>query len=188
MADLADLRPGDRLWSVADPDTMSGLRNPCVAALRSGATIVVPVGPDGHGPLAAADLVRRSGVDVVAAGPVFISALASASTRVTSLGRLRLLLSTGGRLEPEDAATVSSAWDVPVRDYYGLTETGGVCIGRRHNDASSADGLIGRPIGAVVRIFDDEGRPVEAGDVGELAVCGPACSRLPLRYDWRRSA
>ena len=173
MADLADLRPGDRLWSVADPDTMSGLRNPCVAALRSGATIVVPVGPDGHGPLAAADLVRRSGVDVVAAGPVFISALASASTRVTSLGRLRLLLSTGGRLEPEDAATVSSAWDVPVRDYYGLTETGGVCIGRRHNDASSADGLIGRPIGAVVRIFDGEGRPVEAGDVGELAVCGP---------------
>ena len=172
MADLADLKPGERLWSVADPDTMSGLRNPCVAAMRSGATIVVPVNPDGGGPLAAADLIRRSAVDVVAAGPVFISAFASASSRVTGLGRLRLLLSTGGRLEPDDAATVSSTWGIPVRDYYGLTETGGVCIGRS-DDAAATDGRIGRPLGAIVRILDGNDQPLEAGHVGELAVCGP---------------
>ena len=173
MADLADLKPGERLWSVADPDTMSGLRNPCVAAMRSGATIVVPIGPDGRGPLAAADLVRRSAVDVVAAGPVFISALASARNRVTGLGGLRLLLSTGGRLEPGDAATVAAAWDISVLNYYGLTETGGVCIGRSGDDASSTDGRIGRPLGAVVRIFDGNDQPVQPGHVGELAVCGP---------------
>ena len=169
MVDLAGLRPGERLWSMAAPDTMSGLRNPCVAALRSGATVVVPTGTDGSGPLGTEDIVRRLGVDVLVAGPAVVSALDQAHGRLSDFGSLRLLLSTGGPLDTDAAASFTDAWGIEVRNYYGLTETGGLCIGQRDG---GGDGHLGREWGAVVRVFGDHG-PVEVGDVGQLVVSGP---------------
>jgi len=171
MADLAGLRPGERLWSMAAPDTMSGLRNPCVAALRSGVTVVVPTGTDGSGPLGTEDIVRRLGVDVLVAGPAVVSALDQAHGRLSDFGSLRLLLSTGGPLDADVAASFAEAWGIEVRNYYGLTETGGLCIGQRNGDVGG-DGHLGREWGAVVRVFGDDG-PVGVGDVGHLVVSGP---------------
>jgi long-chain acyl-CoA synthetase len=86
-----------------------------------------------------------------------------------ALVSLRLVLCTGSNLSASLAARFESGFGVPVLGYYGLTETGGLCAGflpGRHEPPGS----IGIPLGCAVRIVDDRGVPVGAGETGELAV------------------
>lgn len=72
------------------------------------------------------------------------------------------------------------AWQkrgVPIRQGFGLTEFGPNVFSLNEEDALRKIGSIGFPNFYVdVRIVDDEGRDVAAGEIGELILKGPVCT------------
>ena len=58
---------------------------------------------------------------------------------------------------------------VPIRTYFGLTETAGICAAETSaNHKRNADGGIGNPVDALFRVVDDEGYDLPAGEKGAL--------------------
>ena len=165
---LYALTPDDRLMMAGGFHTMSGFRNPFIAPLHAGATTVLPR-VQRSSPLATLDEIVASGVTVLGTVPAFIGyALAAAdkAARLFKRSRLRTVLCTGAALDGQQAAAFTERFNIPIRDYYGLTETGGMCIAR---DETDGEGL-GRPRGALVGIVGRDGQPVGPGEVGEIAV------------------
>nr|WP_254714818.1 AMP-binding protein [Natranaeroarchaeum aerophilus] len=86
---------------------------------------------------------------------------------------LRFVLLGGGRADPVLVERADSA-GVPVCPTYGMTETASQIATARPAEAVAHEGTVGRPLlGTDVSIVDEQGTPVEAGDVGEVVVSGP---------------
>ncbi|MDQ3556620.1 MAG: AMP-binding protein, partial [Gemmatimonadota bacterium] len=80
--------------------------------------------------------------------------------------------------------SVAEGWErvfgIPLREGYGLTEAGPVCLFNRI-DRPSCVGTLGFPFpGVEVTIRDDLGRIVPAGEVGEIASRAPTSSSATL--------
>ena len=59
-------------------------------------------------------------------------------------------------------------WGPVIYEYYGATETGGVVF-HGSEEALAKPGTVGRPIeGGHVRIYDDDGKQLAAGEIGEV--------------------
>lgn len=87
-------------------------------------------------------------------------------------GDFRLLISCGAQLEQKLWEDFEAAFNVPIINVYGLTETvvGGCFSGP---DAESrAPGSIGQPVDCEFLIVDSQGEPVTDGESGELLIRG----------------
>jgi acyl-coenzyme A synthetase/AMP-(fatty) acid ligase len=71
--------------------------------------------------------------------------------------RLRLVISAGGPLPTDAAAAFRQAAGVPVHQFYGCTESGGISFERQPEDPAAA-GTVGHPLPGVTIGFDDDGR------------------------------
>jgi acyl-coenzyme A synthetase/AMP-(fatty) acid ligase len=168
-------RGDDRFLNLADLHAMSGLRNTCLAPAACGAAaILTPPAERAHAFGVQACLLEHR-VTVLGTGPALIR------LAVKLRGRLqpeawrapRQVLCTGGTLAPADAAAFRAWTGRPVINYYGLTETTGLCIAHTAESAETDDGSLGRPVGAECRILDPAGRPCPPGEAGELVIAGP---------------
>ena len=86
---------------------------------------------------------------------------------------LRLVLLGGAAATPELLAT---AWDagVPVATTYGLTEASSQVATALPTDAKRKPGTVGKPLfGTEVRVVDESGDDLPAGEIGEVLVRGP---------------
>lgn len=171
LASVTALGAEDRLLTLPEFHTISGLRNPLFMAAAAGAAAVLPTAAERHAPRALAALCARERVTVLAAVPAALKELAASAGSIAgdSLASLRLLLSTGADLPVATVERLRSLTEAPVMTYYGLTETGGVCA---LGAAGRTDGVIGRPADAVVQIVDPDGTPLPPGVEGELRVYG----------------
>ena len=161
----------DILLSAGGLHTMSGLRNPCVAALVAGATIVLPDPRQVAHPATLADAVRRRQATLLAAVPAMISAVVAVTKqKAIRFAPLRQVAVTGSTLSRGLQQDGERAFGTPVQVYYGLTETAGVCLLVPPGESREADGDVGVPAGAVARIVDEAGSEVSAGEVGELQI------------------
>jgi len=71
------------------------------------------------------------------------------------------------------ARAFRAAFGLPLTRVWGSAETSGIAFVAPEE---APEGSLGRPLsGYVVRVVDDRGADVAAGDVGELAFAGPAC-------------
>jgi len=61
---------------------------------------------------------------------------------------------------------------IPLYNYYGLTETTGICIAEPLHQAAFEDNSIGVPVDSLVKVADEAGNPVPAGTPGELCIYG----------------
>ncbi|MEM9553742.1 MAG: class I adenylate-forming enzyme family protein [Acidobacteriota bacterium] len=94
--------------------------------------------------------------------------------------RLRRMLCAGGMLHADAAASLHAAAGVPVHDFYGSSETGGICFESAPDEAAAA-GTVGRPLPGVDVSLDDEGRVVVDSAANRIAAW-----REPARRDDRR--
>ncbi|HVW44874.1 MAG TPA: AMP-binding protein [Amycolatopsis sp.] len=63
---------------------------------------------------------------------------------------------------------------IPLTQVYGLTEASGLAAAMRYEDALTHPGFAGLPlIGTRIRIGDENGKALPAGEVGEVMVAGP---------------
>lgn len=85
---------------------------------------------------------------------------------------------TGGSSCPMPVIQRYADRGLVCRQGYGLTEVGVNCFSLAPEDALRKAGSVGRPVfHSRARIVDDEGREVDPGMVGELALAGPhVCS------------
>ncbi|MBP2312893.1 class I adenylate-forming enzyme family protein [Azospirillum soli] len=172
LAGSYGLNPMDRLLSLGEFHTMSGLRNPLIVTVAAGAACVLAGEGERRHPIGAIDLCQRRGVTVLSAVPAFLKMLSGMAARLEpgAFGPLRLILSTAADLSPELSAAIRSITGAPVLNYYGLTETCGACTLVAPADADRAQDSIGTPAGAVCQIVAEDGRILADDEAGELLV------------------
>lgn len=175
----------DVLLSLSEGHTMSGLRNPALAALFAGATVYVPDDADRAHVGATLQAAARHGVSVLATGPAWLAMLERLPAHLTlHPGALRQILSTGASLHSGLHARLAERMRVDIVDYYGLTESGGLCLLFAHTGPSGQTAPRGRPLGAVMQVCDGAGVPVGPGIAGELRIHS---NQLMSGY-WRAAA
>ena len=161
----------ERLLSLGPFSMMSGVRNAMVASLISGSTIML-AGRETLMPLTSWSQAIEQAVSVITTVPSWLEIITQAGDRLVANEALHRVLVTGSPLKTHVRDEFMALTGVLVENYYGLTETGGLCIAT--NDAnpfdSAKDGCIGSPAGAVINIVDEQGQLVESGRVGSLRV------------------
>jgi len=194
MAETYRWRADDLLFSPGDFHTMSGLRNPLVASLHAGAGLLLAGPQPRSSALGVAAAIVQHGVSLLATVPALLRQFLLLQERGSvGLGRLRAVLCTGSTLTPSVAAAFTAAYHVPVWNYYGLTETAGLCAGVTPGAAAPPDSF-GLPLGCRMRIIDDNGRDLPPAQAGELLVASdrlmtgyfddPAATAAVLRDGW----
>jgi long-chain acyl-CoA synthetase len=149
-----------------------------LAALRSGARLVIA---DPHRPLALArnetlGLIEREQVTVLPSVPFVFRVLAEGRGDLSSV---RLCFSAGNALPRSTFDAFDRAFGVPIRQLYGLTETGAVTI-NVDPDAHATAASVGRPLpGIEIDVLDAAGHVVDAGRIGDIAIRSPA---MTTRY------
>lgn len=164
------LREGDVVLGVLPLYHVFGLNAVLGGVLRHRATLVVVPQLPADTTL---DLVARLGCTVVpAVSQVFEDWLALPRLRERLAG-VRLLLSGSTPLDRETGDRVVEATGVPLHQAYGLTEAGPVVTITLRSQAPGTSSL-GAPLdGGEVRLRDDRGNSVEAGDPGQVEIRGP---------------
>ena len=108
-------------------------------------------------PDALAAEIERHRATVLPSVPAVLRALAESSVAGTRLKTLRRVISAGAPLRPETAARFRARFGLPVRNFYGSSETGGICFDRA-GDAAETGGSVGQPLEGVGVRLDEEGR------------------------------
>ncbi len=161
-------RAGERLLNLPELHTMSGLRNALVAAPIGGLAWLASPPAERGNIFALVDLIRTSGCDHLVSGPALIKQLLLVAERVEpgSLDRLQAIYCTGAALNPAAVEAFHSRFGIPIINYYGLTETGGICISQSRDGWTAQDRSLGRAVGCTARLVPD-------ADEGELQIRSP---------------
>ncbi|MBZ0220869.1 MAG: acyl--CoA ligase [Candidatus Methylomirabilis sp.] len=162
----------DRILCTGDFHTMSGLRNPCVAALRAGSSFIIAPENVRKNAAAASELMEKTGTTVLCTVPAFLAQFVLFPERVSShfVKELRLVMCTGSSLPESMAEKFEMLFGRPVLNYYGLTETAGFCIGVPPGRELDFRGTIGIPAGCATKIIASGGREAAEGETGELFI------------------
>ncbi len=166
----AQIEPDDVVYGVLPMFHIFGLNVVLGLTLARGATIVLVQRFD---PTTALDTIRERGVTVVpGAPPMWIAFAHFAEIPDDAFASVRLAL-TGAAKMPEDASRrLEERFGLHIAEGYGLTEAAPVVT-------SSAGlpvpiGSVGKVLeGMQVRLVDEAGDDVLAGDSGEIWVKGP---------------
>jgi acyl-CoA synthetase (AMP-forming)/AMP-acid ligase II/uncharacterized protein YbaR (Trm112 family) len=166
-----------RLLSLGPAHTMSGLRNPALAALAAGVTVVIP-DPGLLHPARLLQMLSGHAVRYLATVPALLQQLCASKDRLQQEARpdrLELIFITGQAVADEVCDEIEAWLGARVRSYYGLTETGGICTADPLD--GRLEGNLGIPAGAVAQAVD--GERILRGDggadeTGELRIFSPA--------------
>ena len=155
------------LLSLGPLSMMSGLRNPAVAALASGSTVLVPARSTLQLPLNAWFQASSSAATVITGVPAWLHGLMGVEDRLDPAPALKQILLTGTSLDARTQLEAQNRLRLTIGNYYGLTETGGICTAALEDEDL---GTLGRPAGALLQILEQSGQPVHRGEPGQLRV------------------
>ena len=131
-----------------------GLGNLVMPLLTQGTVIVASreILPD-----ALAAQTARFRATVLPSVPAVLRGLAGSSVDAQKMGTLRRVISAGGPLHEGVAASFARKFGCPIRNFYGSSETGGICFDRT-GEATLFGRSVGRPLEGVEVNLDGEGR------------------------------
>jgi long-chain acyl-CoA synthetase len=131
-------------------------------------------------PEALSALVHQFGATVFPSVPAVLRAMAeSASLDPARLRTLRRVISAGAPLRPGMAAEFSTRLGLQIQNFYGSSETGGICFDRT-GDATLTGRSVGTPLVGVDVETDEDERVV----VRSPAVVAPGEHKLPDLGAW----
>ncbi len=121
----------------------------------------------------ALEIIERDRVNVFEGVPTMYSALLARSDAAErDVSSLRLCVSGGAALPVEVLRAFERTFECVVLEGYGLSETSPVAS-FNHPDRERKPGSIGTPIdGVEMKVVDEVGDEVPAGDVGEIVIRG----------------
>lgn len=147
-------------------------RSFCMSHLFMGATIVLA--PPPRAPADLPPLVESARCTTTFMVPTQLRRLlALDDTSLKPMRRLRLLITSGAPLHPEERRAVRERITPHLLDYYGSTEGGGITV-LPPAEQDVRPGSVGRAaFGVDLEIVDDDDRPVPAGRVGQVRYRSP---------------
>jgi long-chain acyl-CoA synthetase len=121
----------------------------------------------------ALSVIERDKVTIFEGVPTMFSAmLHSPEAEKNDVSSLRLCVSGGSAMPVEVMRSFEEKFGCIILEGYGLSETSPVAS-FNHPHAERKPGSIGTPIAGVeMRLVDDDGKDVPAGEVGEIAIRG----------------
>jgi len=184
LENIYDVKPGDVYWSASDVGWVVGHSYIVYAPLLTGCTTIIfegtPVGtPD---PGAFWRVISEHGVKTLFTAPTAFRAIKRDDPhgeylKKYDLSGFKSLFLAGERLDPDTYHWATKLLDRPVIDHWWQTETGwpitANCMGIEEFPIKPGSSTKSVP-GFDVQILDAEGRSVEAGKEGLIAV------KLPL--------
>ena len=162
------IKEGDIVWATAAPGWQKWIWSPFLSVLGSGATGLVYDGK--FNVETYLDLIKKYEVNVLCCTPTEYRYMAKAENlQDYDLSSIRSAVSAGEPLNREVIDIFERTFNLAVRDGYGQTENTllvGTMLGME-----ARPGSMGKPTpGNRVDIIDDEGNPVSAGEIGDIAV------------------
>ena len=124
-------------------------------------------------PVKALEVVGRDKVTVFEGVPTMYAAMLHVDDPASyDVSSLRTCISGGSAMPVEVMKSFEKTFDCIVLEGYGLSETSPVASFNRP-DLERKPGSIGVPVrGVEMKVVDDEGKDVEQGEVGEIAIRG----------------
>ncbi|MGG0669883.1 AMP-binding protein [Lederbergia citrisecunda] len=158
----------DVVWATAAPGWQKWIWSPFLSVLGSGATGLVYNGK--FDVKTYLDVIKKYGVNVLCCTPTEYRFMAKAEDLQNyDLSSIRSAVSAGEPLNREVIDIFERTFNLAVRDGYGQTENTllvGTMLGME-----ARPGSMGKPTpGNRVDIINEEGIPVSAGEVGDIAV------------------
>jgi long-chain acyl-CoA synthetase len=175
--DWFDLGSADVILGVAPLFHVTGLTGHIAATIAAGASLVLTYRFDVDSVI---DVIHRwKATFTVGAITAFIALTNATAARVGDLGTLTKVASGGAPVSPAIAQEFQRRFGVYIHNVYGMTETTSpvlaVPLGAKAPVGAETGALsVGMPmLSAQVVVLDDQGAPLPAGELGELAVAGP---------------
>jgi acetyl-CoA synthetase len=162
------IEEGDTVWATAGPGWAKWLWSPFLSVLGTGATGLVYAGK--FNPNKYLSLLDKYNVNVLCCTPTEYRLMAKVDNLSDyKLTNLHSAVSAGEPLNCEVIDTFRKHFNVTVRDGYGQTENT-LLVGIMKN-MEVRPGSMGKPTpGNLVEIIDEDGNPVQPGEVGDIAV------------------
>ncbi|MCP8617941.1 acyl-CoA synthetase MbcS [Salirhabdus salicampi] len=159
---------GDTVWATAGPGWAKWVWSPFLSVLGSGATGFVYQGR--FDPNKYLSLLDQYDVNVLCCTPTEYRLMAKVDNlKDYHLTNLHSAVSAGEPLNREVIDTFQKYFDVTVRDGYGQTENT-LLVGIM-KDMEVKPGSMGKPTpGNRVEIINEDGEPVQVGEIGDIAV------------------
>lgn len=184
MSNIYNMQPGEVFWAASDVGWVVGHSYIAYAPLLMGCTTLVyegkPVGtPD---PGAFWRVVAEHDVRTLFTAPTAIRVIRKEDPDAEHLqqhdvSKLRALFLAGERCDPDTLFWAQEKLNIPVIDHWWQTETGWAiaanCLGLEQLPVKPGSPSLAVP-GYDVRVLDDSGDQVPAGDMGSIAI------KLPL--------
>lgn len=168
--EYADLKDRHRFLGIVPPFHSLGLMATVIAPVQLGALVVFQAR---FSAVAAIKAIREHKLSLVSAVPSMFGALLHLkNASAEDFAHTYALISGGEPLPPSVAARFAERFGVPLLEGYGLTETcGPICF---NVPKAHRPGSVGRMLpGASAQFVDDDGKPVPAGQSGEILLKGP---------------
>lgn len=165
-----DARPGDLVWCTAGTGWAKSVWNVLLGPWSTGSTIVLHQG--GFAAEERFELLRELGVTILCQAPTEYRLMAKLDglTRY-DLTSIRRAVSAGEPLNPEVIRTFGDTFSLRLHDGYGQTEN--TLLVGNFPGAELRLGSMGVPSpGHEVRVIDDEGIELPAGEEGDVALRG----------------
>ncbi|GGK03636.1 acyl--CoA ligase [Lentibacillus kapialis] len=162
------INEGDIVWATAGPGWQKWIWSPFLSVLGSGATGFVYSGK--FDPKKYLGLMEDEGINVLCCTPTEYRLMVKVDNLdAYQLTNLHSAVSAGEPLNREVIDTFRKYFDVTVRDGYGQTENT-LLLGFM-KDMKVMPGSMGKPTpGNEVEIIDEDGQPVPANEIGDIAV------------------
>ena len=166
-------QPGDRMWTPADWAWAGGLLNALLPSLFLGVPVVSSPGQK-FDPHMAFRILEEMEVRNAFIPPTALRLMKAVDNpRALYRLNLRTIGSAGESLGRETWEQASSAFGVPVNEFYGQTECN-IVLSSAANLGVLKPGSMGKPApGHAVAIIDETGERLPAGTVGQVAVRRP---------------
>lgn len=178
-------QPGDCFWTPADWAWVGGLMDALFAAWHYGVPIVAYRGKGAFDPERACRLMEKYRVRNAFIPPTALKMMA----QLTGLGqryqvKLRTIMSGGEALSAATLDWAQETFGVRINEIYGQTEINYI-VGNCAPLWEVRPGSMGRPYpGHRVAVVDEEGQPLQPGQMGEVAVLRGADPVFFIEY-WR---
>jgi fatty-acyl-CoA synthase len=170
-AHLHDLTSEDRVLTTLPLFHVGGLNIQTTPALHAGASVVLHAKFD---PAATIDAIEAERVTLAVLVPAqLVAMMESPRWQAADFSSLRMIV-TGSTIVPESFVGKVGARGIPVVQVYGSTETCPIAGYVRTEDWARKAGSAGLPaLHSELRVVDEKGRDLPAGQDGEILVRGP---------------
>ena len=175
VVDTFGWRTDEVLLNLPEPHTMSGLRNALITAPLVGIRSIALPSRDRSTVFDVVRVVHEHAVTRLVAAPLLLRQINLMGRRIppAHLASLRAVYCTGADLHIAEIQLFHGTTGVPVINYYGLTESAGICLSQRTRRWSPGDGSLGWPVGVETRLVDEAGNVLDDGSAGELQIRMP---------------